>query len=138
VFANDATDAVADFSAHYYEMNGRVPEKRDVIEMYYGEYVEPVDLFIGFDRFSAFDMPLLATGEEDLYFTVSPSPYLDQAQLRGILFDHLFKRPAPEPEYSGLLPAELDDLRNFYATNRLNTLGTGKLLHGIWIPELCN
>src|SRR5258708_29397898 len=90
VFSSDATQAVAEFSAQYFQRNGRVPQKRELIEMYYGEYVEPVDLFIGFDRFNSFDMPLLATGEEDLYFTVSPSPYMAAAQLRRILFYHIY------------------------------------------------
>jgi len=137
IFANDATQAVAEYSASHYQEHGQVPGKRELIEMYYGEQVEPVDLFIGFDRFSAFDMPLLATGEEDLYFTVSPSPYMDQAQLRRILYDHIFKRHAPEPEYGHLSAGELQDLRNFYATHREYTLGTGELLHGVWVPELC-
>ena len=137
IFANDATQAVAEFSARYFQAHGRVPEKREMIEMYYGEYVEPVDLFIGFDRFSAFDMPLLATGEEDLYFTVSPSPYMDQNQLRRILYDHIYKRRSAEPEYTDLSAPELQDLRNFYTAHRGYTLGTGELLHGIWIPELC-
>jgi tuberculosinol/isotuberculosinol synthase len=136
VFANDATQTVAEFSSHYFRNHGRVPEKRELIEMYYGEYVAPVDLFIGFDRFSAFDMPLLATGEEDLYFTVSPSPYMDQGQLRRILYDHMYMRRSPEPEYADLSPEELQDLRNFYTKHREYTLGTGKLLHGIWTPEL--
>ncbi len=137
VFANDATQAVAEFSAHYFQKHGSVPENRKLIEMYYGEYVEPVDLFIGFDRLSAFDMPLLATGEEDLYFTVTPSPYMTETQLRRILYDHLYTRRAAEPEYANLSPGELQDLRKFYTTHREYTLGVGKLLHGIWTPDLC-
>jgi hypothetical protein len=137
VFANDATQAVAEYSAGFFQAHGRVPDKAELVKMYYGEPVDPVNLFIGFDRFSSFDMPLLASGEEDLYFTVSPSPYMDQAQLRGILHDHLYKRRSVEPEYTDLSPLELQDLRNFYATHHGYTLGTGKLLHGIWVPELC-
>ncbi len=136
VFANDATQAVVEFSAKYYQERGSLPGRRELVEMYYGEYVEPVDFFIGFDRLSVFDMPLLATGEEDLYFTVSPSPYMDQNQLRRILYDHLFTRRAPEPEYGELSMDELQELRNFYLNNREYTLGTGELLHGIWIPDI--
>lgn len=136
VFASDATQAVAEFSAKFFEEHRRLPEKKELVEMYYGEYVEPVDFFVGFDRFSAYDMPLLATGQEDLYFTISPSPYLDQAGLRRILFDQLYTRRAPEPEYNDLSSEELQELRNFYLKNREYTMGTGKLLHGIWIPQL--
>jgi tuberculosinol/isotuberculosinol synthase len=135
VFANDATQAVAEYSASSFQLDGRIPEKRELIKMYYGEYVEPVNLFIGFDRFSAFDMPLLATGEEDLYFTVSPSPYMDQTQLRRILYDHIYTRRSPEPEYTDLSPEALQDLRNFYMKYREQVSGTGELLHGVWVPE---
>ncbi len=136
VFASDATQTVAEFSAKYYEEHRSLPDKRQLVEMVYGEYVAPVDFFIGFDRFSAYDMPLLATGQEDLYFTVSPSPYMEQAQLRRILFDHLYTRRAPDPEYGDLPAQELQEIRNFYLSHREYTMGTGKLLHGIWIPEL--
>ncbi len=136
VFANDATRAVAEYSASYYQEHGRVPEQRQLIEMYYGEYVEAVDLFIGFDRFSAFDMPLVARGEEDLYFTVSPSPYMTAAQLRRILYDHLYTRRSAEPEYGNMSPEELQDLRKFYLAHREHTLGTGRLFHGIWTPDI--
>ena len=136
IFGNDATQAIAEFSADYYQQKGRVPEKRELIEMYYGEYVEPVSLFIGFDRFSVFDMPLIATGEEDLYFTFSPSLYMNAVQLRRILYDHLYTRRVPEIEYSDMPLEELQELRNIYIQRREYTLGTGELLHGIWIPIL--
>ena len=65
----------------------------------------PVELFIGFDKFTVFDMPLLTTGEEDLYFSVSPSPYMTIRQLRAILYDHLYVRRTPEPDYTTLQPS---------------------------------
>ncbi|HEY9153030.1 MAG TPA: hypothetical protein VIN60_09120 [Anaerolineales bacterium] len=136
IFGNDATQAVAEFSAKYFQQQSRVPNKRELIEMYYGEYVEPVNLFIGFDRLSAFDMPLIATGEEDLYFTISPSPYMNQEQLRRILYDHLYTRRASEPDYTKFSAQELHDLRNLYTKYLGYTVGTGDLIHGIWVPQL--
>lgn len=135
IFGNDATQAAAEYSVQYFQQHNRIPEKRKMIEMYYGEYIEPVSFFIGFDRFSAFDMPLIATGEEDLYFTVSPSLYMNASQLRGILYDHIYLRRSPDPEYSSMSREELQELRNFYIQNREYTLGTGELLHGIWTPS---
>jgi len=136
IFGNDATQAIVEFSANYYQQKGRLPEKRELIEMYYGEYVEPVSLFIGFDRFSVFDMPLIATGEEDLYFTFSPSLYMNAIQLRCILYDHLYTRRVPDIEYSDMPLEELQELHNIYIQRREYTLGTGELLHGIWIPSI--
>ncbi len=91
-----------------------------------GEYVEPVDFFIGFDRPAAFDMPLIATGSEDLYFTVSPSPYLDARTLRAILYDHLYARRIDEANYTALSPKDWQTLADFYAMNRRHVLGLGR------------
>jgi len=124
--ADDPIDTIAELSAQYYRDHGRPPDKRKLIEMYYGEHVEPVDLFIGFDKLCVFDMPLLTTGNEDIYFTVSPSPYLTAAQLRAILYDHLYSRRMPETDYVNLSPEDLRTMKEFYDLNRENILGVGR------------
>lgn len=136
LFAHDATETIAQLAVQHFRQHSRVPDKRTLIELYYGEYVPPVDLFIGFDKFCAFDMPLLATGNEDLYFTVSPSPYLTAPQLRAILFDHLVTRRMAETDYSALERDEWKLMRSFYRTNIGNTLGVGaRQTHGdYWYP----
>ncbi|MCL4561421.1 MAG: hypothetical protein M1281_12485, partial [Chloroflexi bacterium] len=80
------------------------------------------------------DMPLLATGEEDLYFTISPSLDLTARQLRHILYDHLYTRKTPEPDYESLSPDDLAWMQSFYAANHERTLGLGVLMGGIWYP----
>ncbi len=112
-----------------------MPNKKTLVELYYGEAVPPVSFFIGFDKFSAFDMPLVAVGEEDLYFTVSPSPYLTARQLREILYDHMFTRHS-DAEYSTLEPNEWMLMREFYQANVGKTLGVGSLQArgGYWYP----
>lgn len=136
LFAHDATETVAELAVRYHAEHGCVPDKRTLVELYYGEYVEPVDLFIGFDRFSAFDMPLVALGNEDLYFTVSPSPYLTQEQLRGILYDHLYSRREEEPDYLVMRPEDWTLMREFYRLNQGKTLGVGARHKrgGFWYP----
>lgn len=135
LFANDATDTVARFSVDYHAQHGRIPEKRAIIEYYYGEYVPSVSFFIGFDKFSVFDMPLIALGEEDLYFMVTPSPYLTVQQLREILFDHLYSRRT-ETDYLTLEPDEWNLMRDFYQANQGKTCGVGALQPrgGYWYP----
>lgn len=125
VCAHDAAETVAEIGLQFHRQYGRLPNKEEIITIYYGELVEPVDIFIGFDRPSAFDMPLLSTGEEDLYFTVSPSPYLDQYLLRSILYDHLYSRPVSE-QYSELSAESWQILAQFYTKNRHQVLGVGK------------
>lgn len=134
VFGQDATETVAELSILYFLEHGQAPDKRKLVELYYGEEVAPVDLFIGFDRFSAFDMPLVATGSEDLYFTVSPSPYLSERQLRCILYDQLYARRAVEPDYESLPVEAVERMRSFYHLNQDLTQGVGILRDGFWYP----
>ncbi len=135
VFADEVTETVARLSVEHYVAQGSIPDKQTIIRKYYGEDMLSVSLFIGFDKFSVFDMPLLTTGAEDLYFSLSPSPYMTQHQLRSILYDHIYVRPTPEPDYTKLSSDELDWLRNYYHTNKDYAFGVGKLKFNVWIPE---
>jgi tuberculosinol/isotuberculosinol synthase len=136
VFADEATETIARLSVEHYLAHGSVPDHEALIRKYYGEDLPPVSLFIGFDKFSAFDMPLLASGGEDLYFSVSPSPYMTERQLRAILYDHIYVRRIPEPDYTKLTRDELDWLRSYYHHNQDLALGVGKLQFNIWLPEM--
>jgi hypothetical protein len=135
VFADEATETIARLSVEHYLSEGSMPDTQALIRKYYGEDMPPVSLFIGFDRFSVFDMPLLGTGAEDLYFSISPSPYMTRRQLRAILYDHLYVRPAPEPDYATLSEQELQWLRQYYHRNRDYAFGVGRLESNLWIPE---
>jgi adenosine tuberculosinyltransferase len=134
VFANDAAESVANLAIQYYLEHGRPPKKNDLVEMYYGEAIAPVDFFIGFDKLSAFDMPLVATGSEDLYFTTAPSPYLSSYQLRNILYDQIFMRKIEEQDYAALSEEDLQWMQKFYRVNQNNTMGIGSVRGGIWYP----
>ncbi len=133
VVGHDATEQIAEIGAKFYSQTNRYPSRQEIVEAYYGEYVDPMSLFIGFDKFSAFDMPILTTGAEDLYFTTCPTPYMTKKQLRLILYDHLFSRKG-EPEYEDLKVEDWDRMRHFYEMNKENTLGVGIKVAGVWYP----
>jgi tuberculosinol/isotuberculosinol synthase len=135
VCAHDSAETVAQIGVQFHQQHGRLPEKREIVEAYYGEYIDPVSFFIGFDRLSVFDMPLIASGHEDLYFTVSPSLYLTEAGLRDILYDHLFARRIRE-DYEQLTPHDFDMMAAFYRQNQSTVLGIGaQAAHGnLWYP----
>ncbi len=135
VFADEITETLSRLSVEHYLAEGSIPDRQTLIRKYYGEDLPPVSLFIGFDKFSAFDMPLLATGEEDLYFSLSPSPYMTECQLRSILYDHIYVRPTPEPDYTKLTTDQLNWLRTYYRANRDDAFGVGKLKFNLWIPK---
>ena len=134
VFANDATEAIAELTIRHFQKAGDLPLRKELVEAYYGEYVDPATLVIGFDKFSVFDYPLLGLGQEDLYFTVAPSPYLDDHQLRCILYDHIYMRGAEEQDYTKMSKRDLQFMHNFYRSHRATTLGVGTLRGGIWYP----
>lgn len=131
-----ASETVAEFAVHYFIQHQKAPARKDIIEMYYGEYLEKAHIFIGFDRFAAFDYPLLNWGEEDLYFTVSPSLYMTKKQVREILFDHLFTRRMDEVSYEELSTGNLKSIHTFYKDASNTILGLGKILEGTWVPKL--
>jgi len=135
VFANDATEAIGEFTVRHFQKAGDLPLRKELIEQYYGEYVEPATLVIGFDKFSVFDYPLLGLGEEHLYFTVAPSPYFSSRQLRSILYDHIYLRCAEEQEYARLSEQDILMMKKFYLANCENTQGIGTLHDGIWYPR---
>lgn len=133
LFAHDESEAVAEFAVKFFQSHKRLPVRNEIIEGYYGERVKSVDVFIGFDKFSVFDLPLVAVGEEDLYFSVCPTLYLSQAQLKAILYDHLYARKSGE-NYSNFAPENWKKMDAFYRANRGKTLGIGKKVDGIWYP----
>jgi tuberculosinol/isotuberculosinol synthase len=136
VFGNDATDSIAEFTLKFYQVNLRQPTKREIVEHYYGEYVDAADIYIGFEKFNVFDYPMLNTGEEDLYFTAVPSLYMTDLQLRQILFDHIYLRPQKEPDYKAMSQAEIIAMREYYKAHRDTTYGLGEIRNSIWYVKL--
>jgi hypothetical protein len=135
VFADHPWEQLARLTVEHYRQYGRAPTHAELVTAYYGEYVPPVTLFLGFDKPAVYDYPLLASGQEDLYFTLAPSPYLDATTLRLILYDHLYTRRAAEPDWSTLPLAERRALRACYRRRRRKVQGIGRLLAGAWVAE---
>jgi len=135
VCAEDATQTIAELSVKHFQENGEIPSRRELIENYYGEYIEKADIFIGFEKFNVFDYPMLGWGEESLYFTVSPSLYMNERQLRNILYDYIYLRPVQDPDYFTMPEEDFNLMRQFYKTNREVTLGIGDMRGGIWYSK---
>lgn len=136
VFATDATESVAEFSIAYYKTHNRIPTRDELVTMYYGEKLEKADIFIGFEKFAAFDYPLLQWGNESLYFTIAPSLYMTQTLLRKILHDHIYHRPTVEIDYDLLTEDQRNDLRKYYHLRRDHAHGVGQVVDGIWYAEM--
>ena len=136
VCGTDATEFVTEFSIQHFKETGAIPSREAVISAYYGEAVSPANIFISSDKFWVFDYPLLSSGEEDLYFMVTPSLYLTRKQLREILYDHLYARKENYPNYEKMPAEGFQQMRRFYEANAERVLGTGKIKDAIWYPDL--
>jgi tuberculosinol/isotuberculosinol synthase len=142
VSTHRALEDAMELAVQAYLQQGIMPDRQTLIEMYYGEPLPPVSLFITSGKFNSFGMPLLETDDTSLYFTVAPSPYLTERQLRAMLYDHLYSRRASaKSNYSDLANDDFGTMRTFYQTYRETTLGTGVMRNGTWyplIPEAAN
>jgi adenosine tuberculosinyltransferase len=134
VWADAATETIAELSVDHFQMTGNIPSRQELIEKYYGEFIEKADIFIGFEKFNVFDYPMLGWGEESLYFTVSPSLYLNERQLRNILYDYIYLRPVQDPDYFTMPEKDFEAMRQFYEANQETTFGIGEMRGGIWYP----
>ncbi len=135
VFASDVTENIAELAIKFHDHAGHIPNRRELIELYYGEYIERASIFIGFEKFSVFDYPMLSWGGESLYFTVAPSLYMNERQLRNILYDHIYLRPLDEPDYLNMSQENFEAMRRFYQMERETTLGVGEVYGGIWYAK---
>jgi tuberculosinol/isotuberculosinol synthase len=130
-----ALEDAMELAVQAYLQQGIMPDRQTLIEMYYGEPLPPVSLFITSGKFNTFGMPLLETDDTSLYFTVAPSPYLTERQLRAMLYDHLYSRhSSARSNYSDLAKDDFGTMRTFYQTYRETTLGTGVMRNGTWYP----
>lgn len=136
LFADRSDEAVARLAVDLYKKNGETPDRADLIEAYYGAPVPDLSLYVGFEEPQLFDVPLVATGYQDMYYTLNPTPDVDEGQLRAILYDHLVARRRPEMEYEKL-PTEAQ-LRILDEGRRRETVGLGRVdpLTGSWRPVL--
>ena len=138
LFADTPYQTLARLSVEFAKREGYPPNRQQLIEAYYGLAVPDLSLYLGFAQLSLFDTPLIATGQEDLYATLAPSPSLTEKQLREILYDHLVTRPTAETSYENLSNEAQEALAEYNMRYSGATLGIGRIdpLTGIWNPML--
>ena len=133
----DQITPVLELAVQFYRDHGRVPSREEVIELYYGEPVEPVDIFISFNRpKTARLMPPLLESRADLYFMIGLSFDFSQSQLRSILYDHLYARKRQHRDYSELSADAFPEMQAFYRLNQGRVIGIGRHYESgaIWHP----
>lgn len=107
------------------QQTGRTPSAAELAEAYYGRPVEQIDIFISNNKLSIGGMLPPLVEARDLYFTVSPSLFLDHEQWRHILYDHLFARRGHYRDFTKLAGDRFEEMRAFYTANHGATQGVG-------------
>lgn len=113
LFADAPYPTIAQLSVDFAEKHGRPPNREELIKAYYGRAVPDLSLYLGFSQPALFDVPLLPTGREDLYATLTPSAEVTERQLREILYDHLVTRQMHETNYASLSDTALATLAEY-------------------------
>jgi undecaprenyl diphosphate synthase len=124
----------------YYQEHDKYPTNEDLINLYYCEPVDKVDIFIrpGEVRDSDCQPPLL-DGSAQFYFPIAPLTELEDNFFRKILYDYLFCRliTFSKKQYSNLSfkPKEIQFLQKYYNQNRENIIGLGNRVSQFWLPD---
>ena len=107
-----------------------------IVSRYYGELVNPTDIYIGFGRPTVFDVPMLVTSQTDLYYTIVPSLDLDARLFRMILWDHFVGRWTQQ-EWDSVSEQDFRALRTSYEVHHDTVLGLGEVdpVTHIWQPR---
>lgn len=136
LFADSPHERLARISVDFAQRQGRPPDRDELVREYYGVDVPDLSLYIGFAQPALFDVPLITTGEEDLYATLAPSPEVTERQLREILYDHLVLRRVEDANYESFSGEAIKRLKEYSEIRREQTLGVGRIdtLTGMWNP----
>jgi hypothetical protein len=133
----DQSAPILELAIQYYQDHRRVPSREQLVELYYGEPIAPVGVFIGFNRPKDLGlMPPLLGGQSDLYFTVGLSYDFSQQQFRSVLYDHLYARRGQHRDYAQLPQDAFAEMQAFYRLNRQQIVGIGRYYEpgAIWYP----
>ena len=134
LWAEDAGDAAAQYSVDFFRRTGRAPSRDELVRSYYGTELGWLDAYIGFEKPTVFDVPLLLGPDTALYFTVAPSLGLSAQGLRAILYDLLYARTVDDPDTLSAGPAQLGALGAYYGARADTIIGAGDIDPelGIW------
>lgn len=123
----------------FHGRHGRAPTRDELIVEYFGEPVEPLDLFIRPTEVRDSNVqPVLIGGRAEMYFPVVPAMELDGNHIRLILHDYLYNRVITHggKTYSSAPPSR-EFLRRYYEKNKYTILGLGSRTEDgeFWYPE---
>jgi hypothetical protein len=110
----------------HYQQHGTLADRATLTEAYYGRSLAKVDIFLGHNKPSVDSMtpPLLSLS--DVYFSVTPSLFMEREQWRSILYDYLYLRRGHFRNYEVVTAEALGELKDFYDQHWGAVMGVGE------------
>lgn len=124
VFADQPLSHICHQVIDLHHATHTIPSEQDLIEHYYGKPRVDVQMWIGSDQPTVFDVPLVIHEATALYFLQFPTLYLDKTLWRRLLYDVLVVRGDDEALYPDNITAER------YIT------GLGRRQGDHWVPSV--
>jgi hypothetical protein len=133
---NEMTRQIIEF----YKSHQREPDYREIVEAYYGEFIEHADFFISSTKIAGINAlpPLLSSNQTRMYYLIAPFflAFNDET-FRNILYDLIFLQPdKPIAEYDNDDFRSIEKLTEFYQLHQNTVIGTGKRIGRIWVPDI--
>jgi undecaprenyl diphosphate synthase len=132
-----------DLAIDFYKNNNRNPTYEEKIEMYYGEIVNEVDLFIRPTEIRDSDIqpPLISGNKTQMYFLVAPDKLsFNRDVYRYILYDFLFCRSnvfgSKTYQNEMIAKSDLEKIKDYYLLNKSKVIGLGEKIGQFWIPQI--
>ncbi len=123
----------------FYRTHHREPEYKEMIELYYGEYVEPADFFIMSSKMSGLGaLPCFITNSDtEVYFLPVPGVLALQPEtFRQILYDLLYVRRGECKDRDKMTSEERAMWRENYTRYERAVIGLGRRESGMWLPQV--
>ena len=132
-----------DMAIEFYKKFNRKPSYQEKLELYYGENVDDIDLFIRPTELRDSDIqpPLISGQQTQMYFLVAPdSISFNKDVYRNILYDYLYCRTSEFgiKTYQDKIinKSDLEEIKDYYSQNMHTIISTGKRIGNFWVPEV--
>ncbi len=120
--------------------NDRSPKDKELVELYYGETVKPVDFLINSTRLAGLGAlpPWLYGRKARMYTLVVPAVLgLTEKTYRDVLYDLLFQRKKDANGHIDAYdPKRTEAIAEYYRENRNRVLGLGKVIKNNWVLDI--
>lgn len=137
------TELITYLAIKFYSNFNRQPSHSELIQMYFGAEIPPIDIFIRTNemRDSGGLTPLLTGMETQWYIPIAPGIMsFSETLIRRILYDYLYQRIISKGlhEHQPFANKDKKRIEKFYKDYQYEVFGLGHRVGDVWIPLTLN